>query len=690
MAYKIVFEGKLKAGRTHAQTLQTLADMSRISLEKAEATFFSDKPVTVKQFDRLEIAREFQVRLRDAGLVVVVAPVAETPASGIAATPSAGQIFVRSTATVDQSEEPINAKAPDVTPSLKMKRHTQVHRRRLVWVAAAAALLLLMTGGGLSYYLHTLFDSSVPATVAQAEQALFSQETIFLGHVNVAQISRLERLAGRMSSVEELAAPYGSRLLNDLRRFGINPRIDVDQIVFALNAVPDGGVYLAMVILGKFDPERIRQFLEETYETTTERLNGTSVLLFKKLDRVTCAYSVERAAVIAPGIVLISLPDRMADIRQALNNNTVSDAVDSRWTAYRASHLASLGLFKPVQAARAVPGMGGRLLQGMQTQMASVQSVFLGAAGQILPPGLKVEMRVNTGDKQWVADTAAELRQHLAGRTAGKSRVVPLFMDRLVVDEVPGQLTAALTLDQGLVAAANEISNEGWGAFMSVDSGSPGSRPPEEMVDTDAGPYPAEVDLADLPAYESRHGERYAWRSGPLAATVHAVRLTPGELVEIELRITGRQIPNVPDADIGGSGTVAITAVTDRQGKALLRDEYCGREINSEPAVLKKSDGPAEIQAFKTIRLKSGVPLAAVAAIKARIALDIATRTQTRVLAIPLQDPVIKTDGFYLRFKQVRGGTVDYVVSGDRSRLLSIRGLNAARRYLRSTGAASF
>ncbi len=698
MAYKLIFQGKLKSGMSRQGTVKILARLGQMTEAEAESKFFSGKPVVVKRFNRKDAALSFQSKLEKAGLVVSVRAVEPTATAASApktaptkdlGQPSAGPVRQRVAPGTQKPAAPrATAKKP---PSPRKIKKGKSLKRILTWTFAIVLVVLLVLVGGAWYLLHRLFDSTVPEQVDRAEAALFSGQTILLGHVNVARLVHLEKLLTGTHPGDYRPNPQGSGLINDLMLNRINPRTDFDQMIFTVNADTGAGVYFSAILLGAFDPDAVKLFLKSNYETTIDRQGAIEVIRFKKQDRRTCEYSPERATVVEKNLILITHPDHIMTACQAFKEGGAT--VDPQWAAYRSAHLASLGVVRPDQLSGALPSLGGFILQGIQSQIKPVTSVYVGVAGKMVPPGVELKVAVNADDPQWISDTAQLIRQKIDDGMAAAGAGTPLMntiRQNITIADAAGTLQAGVKIDKTLVAEVRQVFQEGLGSIMQFGGGTAGaSEPLQEMVDPEAKPFKARADISALPPFKAGFGQRYGWYEGPLAGKIEAVRITPEGVLEIELHIAGQNIPNAPGSDFGGSGDFKIVSVKDRQGAELLRVEQCGREINSDEVLLKRSFSPGEVNAAKTVRLKAGTTLEDIARIEGHILLNVATQTRTRILAVPLEQDVFKENGFHLRFKKVGGSSVDYVLSGDRTRLLSIRGMNAGQQYLRSASSSS-
>src|SRR2546427_7805787 len=154
---------------------------------------------------------------------------------------------------------------------------------------------LLAVGAGL--YVVVVRPVMAPSEEAPiAERALVKPDVVLLAEVNVKQAVFLEKwfLGSPVFDSADgrpLPAAQERTLLGHLRAANVDPRRDIDQLFYALYPADDAGLRQAIVLLGRFDPAAVGDYLarelhgirravsgRDVYEITTRSEEHTSEL----------------------------------------------------------------------------------------------------------------------------------------------------------------------------------------------------------------------------------------------------------------------------------------------------------------------------------------------------------------------------------------------------------------------------
>jgi hypothetical protein len=192
--------------------------------------------------------------------------------------------------------------------------------------------------------------------------------------------------------------------------------------------------------------------------------------------------------------------------------------------------------------------------------------------------------------------------------------------------------------------------------------------------------------LAKLPAYGSTRAtsDPADAVAGPFGVRLErATRAGSDDPIELTLRAYGPLIPNLPP---DAAPRFAVARALDKDGRALLREERCGRDRNALPARMRRQSILDRTEAEKTLRLIPGARLADVERIEGQLELDLPQRIQTVRAREPRVGQVLEAPGGSLEITSVTGTSFSYRVLGD-PHLVYIRGLNPDRAALASVEA---
>ncbi len=669
MRFAIVFHGQLKPGVSQTQTIAILQRITKLDKATVSARFFSGKPVKVKIVEEETDAKAFQKKLENAGLLVKVHALKASdaakhhntsPEQKAAATPTEAQ--------------------PDATK--------QKQPRIALWATLSLSVLLLVGMTVVSFWLHSVLKPTTHEIVKQAENALFSEDTVVLGHINVQKLANIEQIVASLTG--DTAIPLNQMTwAQELNDVGIVPKRDIGDIVFAYNYDEQLGAYPAWILSGTFNKQQIDQYLAKHYETEAVTTTSTPHTLFRKQDINTCEYSTLLAMVAKNGLMIVTHPKHISKLAKKLKNPSDDATITpAAWRDYRAQHLASAALLNPQVLNKMTRGMARMMLSGISGETSPLEQIFVGFKGNTLPPRFTAQILANVKDPAWVAMIQPSIEtqvEQMQSQNKG-SKIAGLLTQNLSTTFTENSVAAQLTIDRPLVNALQDAVNQGLSTFMSFGAPSGNSKNLPEQIDEEATSYQTEVASFDLEDWQPESGEVPTAIAGPFAIDIKSLRQTAEGLVEIELTAQIKDIPNL--ANTNPLGAFSITQVNDHSGDNILRVETCGPSRNHEPAAFEKGFFNT-LEATKTIRLKPGKTLADIAVIQGSLNLPVATQTNIMQLGTPISDKVIKHQGNTLTINQATGSTLNYTIGANHSTLLSVRALNQNKQVLRGAGSFS-
>ncbi len=683
MSIKIIFSGELVPGFERDQVIKNFSRLVKLDEAAVEKKLFSGRRVVIKKVDDPAVAERYRQRLARVGVVVEVE--AEPTVVGLPSVPV------------------VEPSPPPVAPPQESEELAPTAKRRTLFKDGLVVLVIL-AAIAYAWIDKVLLDIEVPAVVAQSEQALASRSAIMLAHANVAKLVELQNSFLGLAGGDALIDPADGGVLAELARAGIDLQQSVDQALFALYADKSAEPGFALVLLGSFPAERVRQFVAQHFESEEVIEKGRTLLLYREQDVESCSYSPYRAIDIRPERIIISSRTEMVTLLERLERGVPSQININTWQAYRAERLFSAGLLAPELTDRAASGMVGMLLAAAKEKIAPVNTLFAGGALQSMPPGLLIDVGFNSSEQSWIEQTQSQWRRAVSNMQSEMAVTLPTLgalFDSLVIRSGPGQLLVELQLDRELRRNWGSVVQSLLGELFSfkVSSSDAGAQF-QEVIDETPERFLDSYSIEQLPPFDSVNDSSFisAWQGGPFALRIDRIALTEAGRVEIHLQGEGRQLENVGRDRV--AATLNITQVLDKQGASILHPEPCGAERNLKSAAFKNivetsffQDGESihykKTHVEKRLRLKHGVKLSDVGVIKGAIELDQATQLERLMIEAPFVGKLIEREGLRLQFKESGAAQVVYSLSGDRAQLLAVRALNREKKPLKNHGGSS-
>ncbi len=708
--YYVIFTGKLEPGFERAQVIANISKLVKLDSKTVEGRLFSGKPTVIKKLADPGKAKKFLAAFKKAGAVVVIKKVEKNKKPSAPAPPGDGKKAAVSPPPV-KSESPERRSdprppAPKPGPIHQTAKNRSTKKATALKVAGALVLVVLIAAGaGLAWVKLVLLDMKVPEKVEKAEQALAMEGLIMLAHVNVGKIAKIQEAYLKLQAGDELADPTGVGLNDELMKAGISIHDLVEQALAGFYKDDQGSGWMSFALFGSFPVEKVRAFVMRRYDGEEITVDRSRYITFKERDIKTCEYGPVRAISISPDRIVISDPDHINEVTGRLDSNASASVDLGRLKEYRSSRLFSLALFKPQDSDKIATGVAGMMLSGAKSKMDPVSSLFAGGSVELLPPSLEVDLALNSDQQAWVDKTSQEWITAVAKNRGKMAKMVPSsasLFNSLVIEPNPGWLKARFRLDKNLIDNARTVFGDILGELLSFTP-SPGKRgggPVKDEIDRYAKKYVSRFSLNNLTNFNfsSGMGNEPLWTGGPFAIDVERVALNDDGLVEITLSAQGLDlVNNTSDAP---AVMLYVTKALDGEGKDVLRKEPCGRVRNDEGApfsegfesvtyVNNKPVKYSKSSANKTIRLARGVRVDDLKTLHGRISMNLPTKVETVTLKVPLENLSLDRDGVRIKFKPIGKSSVEYTVSGDKSRLLEVRALNKEKKPLQSGGGMS-
>src|SRR5579885_1401766 len=395
---------------------------------------------------------------------------------------------------------------------------------------------------------------ALPETLPRAEQALATPDLLVLAGVNAKQAVFLERwfMDTPAASPPGSALPViGERsLLDHLRGARVDPRRDLDYVLYALYPGKDAGVRQAIALMGRFEPAAIDAYLKDELHAEPVTRAGHAAYEVTLPDPNSCKTAGSWIVTAEPGSILLTDP-------------VSYEALAPQLEAFERAYLG-LGI-------TAVPPAGDL-------------RVVLDArdAGRAAEQIKAWQRAVDDSRARWTTamPAVARLYEDLSIKTEGARSTVDVTMSRATL----GRLQ-----DLG-----SELVSQIFGGF-GINSDAVGSTAAgADQIETNPPKFEPTASTVALRAYDpkAQFAEQVDAGAGPFGVRLDAIRLAPKPEGGLELTIAGfaNGIPNI--ASDPGRAKLAVDSVTSVGGQELLKREDCGRERNGKPADFASSIPP--------------------------------------------------------------------------------------------------
>ena len=569
-----------------------------------------------------------------------------------------------------------------------------------VLLAAVFVSLALLVG----LYVVVIRPALAPSDdAALAERALVTPDVAVLAHVNVHQAVFLERWfigssifgAEGQEAAERAEKPS---LLDDLRAAGIDPRRDLDDVLYGLYPA-DGGVRRqGIVLLGRFDPGAIGKYLMGRLNAVPRDTSGRTSYEVERSDPNTCGAATRWIVTADARWILIADPASHAALLVRLTGEPADAAAQLAWwrplahedvLAVAVPDPATLGsaLTEPLlqASAHAVTGKAD-----------AVRRAYLGLGVKVVPPRGRLRLVIDTRDASGAAKDIERLQQAVAesqARWADTMPTVAALYRSLRVRSGDGRSIIEFAVDRALASNLRQVVNEALGALLGgfgVHVTTPTGAPESEHLEEHPATFQASIAPSAVPAYDPRatFAEQVEQMRGPFGLRIEGVRLGTDPDVGLELTIDGFTggIPNVTGD--GDRVRLFVDSVKSTSGRELVRPEPCGKDRNALPAPFKTWLGE-RLKAEKTVRLVRDADAGDIGSVSGHVELSLPTRTEAVTVSGGGPASTVRRDGTTFAVPKIEGESVSYQIAGARDRVLALRGLNGRGQPLAQQAAYS-
>jgi hypothetical protein len=567
--------------------------------------------------------------------------------------------------------------------------------RKTLFVGIAGLIAI-----GVGLYAVVVRPAMLPSPDApRAERALATSDLLLLADVNVKQAVFLEKWflgSPIVDTGEETKMPAvpDRTLLDHLRAAGARPRTDLDQTFFALYHADEATSRRAIVLLGRFDPAALGDYLVRELKSTARTEDGRAVYDVTRRDPTTCQPDVRWTVALDPHWVLLADAASLTVVLPRMNGTPPdADAVLAWWRPLAHSDVLGLGIINPAQLGAAVTQpLLQTASQAMAMEAEGIDRAYVGLGVKVVPPQGRLRMVVDAGDATHVGQRLQTFRKAVDESRARWAETMPIvakLYDSLQLRSEGTRTTIAFTVDRTLGQNLQELAQEAVSAFMTglgVKSVAPPSAPSVEQIDPTPAVFKPAVTAAELPAYDAHamFAEEVEVQKGPFGIRIEALRLAKDPTVGLEASVAAFSGP-IPNAVEGEEMRLFVDSVRSGSGQELLRMEECGKDRNALPARFS-STGSSGFKAEKTVRLVPGVEPRTIASVSGHVELRLPTRTETATIPRSGPDSTVRRVGATFAVSRVEGGTVGYRIGGAVDRVLHFRGLNAQGKPLSSSG----
>jgi hypothetical protein len=569
-----------------------------------------------------------------------------------------------------------------------------VFMKKLLVAALAVLLATAVTG-----YLVVVRPLVAPAaqTVA-AEAALATPDLVLLAAVNVRQVVFLERwlLGAPVMHASTKRPPRNvdeRTLLEHLIAAHVDPRRDVDHVLYGLYPVTDQGVRHALVIVGQFDPTAIERYLAGELGGVARPVAGHTAYEIRRIDPDRCDAATTWMITADARWILISDPAGHDALVPRLTQTPPADEAElAWWRALAHSDLLSIGMWRPKDADKSVSGpLLKTSAQALRAQADDIEHVYLGLGAKTVPPSGRLRLVLDAVDGPRLEKRVDEWRRAVQQSRDQWAQAAPslgALFDSVSLTTNGNRQTIAFTVDRALASnlerAVSELLSAVFAGLGGRRQQSPNPSQKAERVDSQATTFAPVVDASALAPYDpaATFAEEVDQIQGPFGVRLGAMRVpsVADSGLELEVEAFAGAIPNV--AGGGERAQFFIDSVTSIAGQELLRVERCGRQRNAVPSTFGTWGGQ-RLRATKSVRLLAGADPRTLRAIAGHVEVRLPTRVETRaVRATP--GATLTAQGATITITTANGGDVQYQVAGARERVLDVRALNAAGQPLAS------
>jgi hypothetical protein len=537
----------------------------------------------------------------------------------------------------------------------------------------------------------------LPEALPRAEQALATPDLLLLAGVNAKQVDFLERWFMDLpaASPESVPPAPGERdLLDHLRGARVDPRRDLDYVLYALYPSQEAGLRQAVALIGRFDPAAIGAYLTSELHARPITADGRTSYEVTLTDASSCKPAATWRVTAEPGWILLADPASYAGLASRFGDRPQGENGETRWWHELAlTDVAGIAVRRPdrLETGASIP-LAGPAADAMAPNVEAFQRAYLGLGISAVPPQGQLRLVLDARDANRATEQI-KTWQHAVNesraRWATAMPTVARLYDGLSIHTEGARSTLEVTVDRATLARLQDVGKELIGQIFGgsgLEGDTQPSGPGAETLDTNPLKFEPTASIAALDPYDPtiQFTGKVDVNVGPFGIRLDSIQLGSAAEDGLELVVAGfaNGIPNI--AAEPPRARLIIDRVTSTSGQELLKGEDCGRERNRMPAYFT-SALPPRLSARKTVHLVPGTDARALQRIAGHIALRLPTKTEAMTLTEPKSGMVVEKYGAKISISRVAGSSLSYQVTGDRDRVLLIRALNAKGQPLASS-----
>jgi len=698
MAYKLISNGQLLEGANEAIALKAIAKVARLSEAKARKIFLSGRRIKVSSSAERIMLDKISNYLRKAGVDVEVIEVPEASDKPVEAT-------VEKTAAVAATDmaESVDCDKPENSESDK-KITKQLPRM----LAAVFAVMFVMVIGVAGYGWYWLYLTPSQALM-QAENALADGNLVAVGYVDVEKVVVInDHILGETDPGALPVSETKRDLIKQLFTGPANFRDNLTQFIFSVHVSPDKqGVSGSMLLAGKFEAQTILNELQRSFEVIPQGEGGWQLTekivaepddapLCEKDEKVTSKPSVLTLNISESWLMISSDPLYAVNLWQRVVSDVDANQDLIQWRDYREGQIAALMAFMPEQAAKVVTGMPGMMARGVAQKVPEMKAIGSAAAVDIVSAGLNLNFSLFSDNPQWNSQTISKARTTLDEMQADSLSVSPTMaslFSRVTTTDSDEYIAVDIALDAEILSDIENIIEEGIASlFTPTISNGRDEKTQQDEIKEHLINYDLYAGLKQLPSIDLesfKHQSPPQFIDGAYAVSLNSIDYQEEDYFKLNLGAKigfpkGREFM----ADSVETMTFSIDSIQSKSGEELMRDERCAKPDNVYgPA---NHEPQTSFSAFndlaslsKNLRLKKGVYPEAIDKIRGNITFSAPTAVSKFTVALKAGE-VVEHAGVRFYLSSIKGGAVNYHLSGDYQRLLEVRALNKDGRALKS------
>ncbi len=693
MKYQLISTGRLRAGFKEQESIAQLCQRTKLSEDQVRNSLLNGKPKILLRSDKQEKIQKAALALNKAGLEVKIQASQPPPKKQLSPLDS-----IAPKKDKEQPEKKQISSLPPSPPPTKKKFRAGRFLLNLFF------FLIILVGGAMGYGWYWLHQP-LPANVAAAEQALFDGNLFMAGLIDVKKLALLEQ--HWLGKLDPKTLPVQGRqqdLLNKLLSGAPNFREKLSHILYAASLSPEqnsGQKQGSQLVLlaGTFKAPSLLKTLATSFhieQTDTHRWQLSPLPVSTANGDCPKKENGQKFYLhISPNWLMLFTDASYADhIWARLTSGQKAQQGLSAWQDYRKGKFISLMVVDPAKTGKAIGGIAGMMIQGVNAQTPQVKRVALGLEAHPLKGGLNTHLHLTSADTAWNAATAARLQQELEKMQKDVRSVTPSMAALLARIKPSGKddgVDIDVRIDAQLLDDFTQVLQEGFDALFAgfSDGGNNGQGEAEQINETPAT-Y-ENISLTELPTYtgDTFQSALPLFVDGPFAVDLKSI--SPGTKGGMKLQIDGKvQLPENTNGSFNRRGIVAlqILSVQDDSGQELLRDEHClthnelaGQSPNHEAktsTMHQRNQG----RVLQKVRLIPDIFVEKIEKVIGEISFFLPTKI--RKFSIPLRaGESVEHGGVRFYLNKITNNSVTYQVSGKKSRLMEIRGLNQAGQVLK-------